>query len=255
MLTWALAALVVLVGWGSLHERAMRKQRGVFRRWPIKSVSLREVDPVFAENSLGPTLNTEVRLVGGATVLAVPGATSDTEAWILAVLSKRANLMFEFGTCTGRTSYLWAVNSPPTARVVTLTLGPNDLATYSRGAGDTSTATQIALNESRFDEFYYTGTSVASKVEQLFGDSKAFDETPWVGQCDLVFVDGSHAQSYVLSDSRKALRLVRPGGLVLWHDYRGHKLKGVFRTLNQLARELPLVHIRGTSLVAYRRPA
>lgn len=253
MLAWALAALAVFAGWGYLHERAMRKQRGLFRRWPIPSVSLREIDPVFAENALGPTLDTEVRLVGGAGVLEVPGATSDTEAWILAVLSKQANLMFEFGTCTGRTSYLWAVNSPPGARVVTLTLGPDDLAAYTRETGDASTATQIALNESRFDEFYYTGTPVASKVEQLFGDSKAFDETPWAGRCDLVFVDGSHAQSYVLSDSLKALRLVRPGGLVLWHDYRGYKLKGVFRTLNQLARDLPLVHIRGTSLVAYRR--
>ncbi len=75
-----------------------------------------------------------------------------------------------------------------------------------------------------------------------------------MGACDLVFVDGSHALSYVLSDSRKALRLVRPGGLVLWHDYRGPMLPGVYEGLNQLARELLLVHIAGTSLVAYRRP-
>ena len=93
------------------------------------------------------------------------------------------------------------------------------------------------------------------KVEQLFGDSKELDTTPWAGQCDLVFVDGSHAYSYVMSDSAKALDLVRPGGLVLWHDYAGplHS-PGVYRALNELAQRLPIVRIAGTSLAAYRRP-
>ena len=87
------------------------------------------------------------------------------------------------------------------------------------------------------------------------GDSKALDVSPWAGRCDLVFVDGSHAQSYVVSDSRKALELVRPGGLVLWHDYLGPRHSpGVYRALNDLARELPLLHVAGTSFVAYRKP-
>jgi predicted O-methyltransferase YrrM len=88
----------------------------------------------------------------------------------------------------------------------------------------------------------------------LFGDSKRFDESRFAGTCDLVFVDGSHARSYVESDSRKALRMLRPGGIVLWHDYHGpRRARGVFDALNALAGELPLAHIKGTSLVAYRR--
>ncbi len=66
-------------------------------------------------------------------------------------------------------------------------------------------------------------------------------------------MDGSHAYSYVVSDSAKALRMVRPSGIVLWHDY-SHRNRGVYRALNELARTLPLVHLGGTSLVAYRRP-
>src|SRR5204863_237070 len=82
----------------------------------------------------------------------------------------------------------------------------------------------------------YTGTEVEHKVEQLFGDSKTLDITPWAGTCDLVFVDGSHAYSYVVSDSEKALQLVRPGGLVLWHDYAGPRHSaGVYRGLKALA--------------------
>jgi hypothetical protein len=94
-----------------------------------------------------------------------------------------------------------------------------------------------------------------TKIEQLLGDSKAFDEKRFLGACDLVFVAGSHARSYVESDSRKALRMVKPGGFVFWHAYSGkRRASGVFAALNALAREIPLVHIGGTSLVAYRRP-
>jgi predicted O-methyltransferase YrrM len=255
MWVWFLVVILVLVpALGYLYERAQRKQRNIFSSWPIPPARLPDLDPAFAQTELGPTLDTEVAFIGGSSVVAIPGGTSDTEAWILSVLAKRARMMFEFGTCTGRTAYLWARNSPPDARIVTLTLGSDDVAAYRRDGSDTSSATRIALAESKFDSFYYSDTPVAAKVRQLFGDSKAFDESPWAGQCDLVFVDGSHARSYVVSDSRKALRLVKPGGLVLWHDYRGYKLRGVFDTLNELARELPLVHIRGTTLVAYRCP-
>jgi hypothetical protein len=58
----------------------------------------------------------------------------------------------------------------------------------------------------------------------------------------------------VVSDSEKALELVKPGGLVLWHDYAGpgHS-PGVFRALNELAERIPIVRIQGTSLAAHRR--
>lgn len=250
-----LILLLVAVSYGYLFERAQRKRRGVFSKWPIPSVPPSAIDPVFRETDLGPAAETEVSFIGGSDAVTIPGGTSDTEAWVLAVLSKKSKVMFEFGTCTGRTAYMWARNSPPDAKIVTLTLGPDDVASYRKEGEDTTSATDIAIAESKFDRFYYSGTPVASKVEQLFGDSKTFDESPWAGHCDLVFVDGSHARSYVQSDSQKALRLVKPGGLVLWHDYRGaHRLRGVFDTLNELARTIPLVHIQGTSMVAYRRP-
>jgi hypothetical protein len=55
-----------------------------------------------------------------------------------------------------------------------------------------------------------------------------------------------------VSDTGKALTMVRPGGLVLWHDY-SPECPGVFRALNELATQVPLVHIQGTTLVAFRR--
>ena len=107
------------------------------------------------------------------------------------------------------------------------------------------------MEESRFSRYRYQGTEVEGHVIQLFGDSKQLDETPYLGSCDVIFVDGSHAYSYVVSDSVRALAMLRPGGVLLWHDY-SPDCPGVFRALNELSRRLPLMHIRETNLVAYR---
>ena len=247
------AALVLAVG--HLRHRAVRKQRNLFGEWPIRRVSPEAVDPVLRPGPFGPTRDTEVAFIGRGPYV-VDGGTSDAEAWILAVLAKRAQRMFEFGTCTGKTAYLWARNSPPDARVVTVTLAPDHLGDYKQEAADDPTDVQFALRESSHTEFLYSDSPVAGKVEQLFADSKALDVSSWAASCDLVFVDGSHAYSYVVSDSAKALELVAPGGLVLWHDYAGPRhAAGVYRALNELAQRLPLVRIEGTTLVAYRRPA
>jgi hypothetical protein len=155
----------------------------------------------------------------------------------------------------GRTTYLWARNSPADAEVITLTLAPEERVIYRPDVADDAGDTAAALSESAYTSFLYSGTPEASKVEQLFGDSKALDISRWGGECDLVFVDGSHAYSYVRSDSEKALALVKPGGLVLWHDYAGPSHSpGVYRALNELAERLPLVRITGTMFVAYRAP-
>lgn len=230
--------------------RARQRQRGVLRRWPVRTISLAALDRRFEPDELGPTRAAEVTYLGRGTI-PVPGGTSDTEAWILAALAKNARRLFEFGTCTGKTAYLWARNQPPDGTVTTLTLAPSQLGAYRRAPGDDPAAEAHARHESGFTRFLYADSDVADRVIQLYGDSKQFDEGPYVGACDVVFVDGSHAYSYVVSDTAKALRMVRPGGLVLWHDY-SPECPGVFRALNELTARLPLVHIAGTTLVACR---
>lgn len=233
--------------------RARQRQRGIFRRWPIPKVLVEELDRRFRPDELGATRAAEVTYLGRGTIR-VPGGTSDTEAWILAVLAKGARRLFEFGTCTGKTAYLWARNQPPDGTVTTLTLAPDQHDAYQAATNDDPVAEHYAKQESRFTRFLYSGTDVEGRVRQLYGDSKQFDDTPYAGTCDVVFVDGSHARSYVVSDSAKALRMVRPGGLVLWHDY-SPEAPGVFGALNELARRLPLMHIQGTTLVAFRNGA
>lgn len=223
---------------------------------PIPTVPVDAFDPVFASHPVfGPTLATEVRFVGRGH-LHVLGGTTDFESWILAVFAKRAARMFEFGTCTGKTSYLWAANSAPDARIVTLTLPPVSADAIAREAGDDEAGIAIAAEESVCTDFLYTGSAEEAKITQLFGDSLAFDETPHVGACDVVFVDGAHTYTYVASDSAKALRMLRPGGVALWHDYYGNSggAPDIYRHLVELRERLPIVHLEGTALAAYRRP-
>lgn len=256
---WVLFVLCLLfagttIGFGYrlLKNRARRKQRFITGPWPIPTRRIEEVDPRFATDELGPTRATEVLFIGKGHN-AVKGGTNDDEAWILSVLAKHSRDMFEFGTCTGKTAYLWARNSAPEAKVTTITLDPKTVDQYREDAGDMEVGRKHAVEESIFSRFYYTGTEVEHKITQLLGDSKALDETPHLGRFDLIFVDGSHAYSYVKSDTEKALRMLAPGGLLLWHDFRP-KIADVFRYLCELSRTLPLTHIRDTNLVLHRKP-
>ena len=245
-------ALSLIFFYNYNYYRSQLKQKGSLRSWPIKSISLPEVDPIFKTNEFGPTLETTVQFIGRGHLI-VPGGTSDAEAWVLSVLAKKAKQIFEFGTCTGKTSYLMALNSSPDARVITLTLSPDQVNNYAKDTVDSKKETQAALKESVFTDFIYTNTPEKEKITQLFGDSKHFDELPYERKMDLIFVDGSHALSYVYSDSKKAFAMVKPGGLILWHDYRGPFFnKDVYKALNKISKEKPLFHVEGTSFIGYR---
>ncbi|HSJ23188.1 MAG TPA: class I SAM-dependent methyltransferase [Longimicrobiales bacterium] len=257
LLAIAIVASIAAIVFAALfiqYRRRLYFEQGRDTGGTIRTVELDEFDDVFRQTDLGPTLEAEVRFVGSGR--GVPGGTSDREAWILATLAKGRRTMFEFGTATGKTTYLLARNSPDDARVHTITLPPDALAQYDAGVSDSGLAERKAREESVFTTFLYTGTDVEPKVEQLYGDSKALDATPWAGRCDLIFVDGSHAYSYVKSDTEKALRMIAPGGVILWHDYQPlrRSVRDVCRALDEVAGTVPLVRLSRTTLVAYRAP-
>lgn len=276
VVAWTLAGLSTLAAAGLLvrvaKDRAKLHQRGLLSRWPIRVVEPGEVLASMRAGELGPSLDSLVQITAS---VGVRGGISELESCVLCAAAKEAALnptsgpvrIFEFGTCTGKTTYLLALNAHAGAtgelpRVVTLTLAPDQVATYQKKGGDDPRDTHAAIKESAFTRFYYTGTEMEPRITQLFGDSKAFDVKSGGGDgvghenaYDLIFVDGSHAKSYVESDSRLAMRMVKPGGLVAWHDYRGPwRARGVWSTLNALARTHELRLIKGTSIVVWRRP-
>ncbi|MHC4945000.1 MAG: class I SAM-dependent methyltransferase [Planctomycetota bacterium] len=255
----AIAAFVVLLllGYGYIKQRNKLERmyhkfrhRGLRgRKWPIETVSLDRVSPVFKTGEYGLLAEKEVTVLAGKPAAGV----SAFETSVLAALAMEARNIFEFGTCTGATTYLLAKNSKDDARVTTLTLAPDQVGQASFAGSDIRKEADMAIEESCYSRFLYTDTDVESKVDQLFLDSKDLDEKKYRERMDLIFIDGAHTYSYIKSDSRKALAMIRPGGLIVWHDYRGpHETAGVFRALNEMAAELPLFHIQGTNMVFYR---
>ena len=69
----------------------------------------------------------------------------------------------------------------------------------------------------------YREKGLGHRVCQIYCDSRAWDTSAYpAGFFDSVMIDGGHQAEVVLSDTRKALPLLRTGGLMLWHDYCPH---------------------------------
>lgn len=161
--------------------------------------------------------------------------------------------LFEIGTYDGRTTLNLALNAPETCRIITLDL-PSNAATRYEVVGSERQYIEKPVSGQRLISYYKTHPELRGKIELQSGDSATHDYEPYVGSCSLVFVDGSHAYEYVKSDTATAVRLLKPGGVIIWHDYG--VWEGVTRALEELERheQRGLTHIAGTSLVCWRSP-
>jgi hypothetical protein len=97
-------------------------------------------------------------------------------------------------------------------------------------------------------DYAFSGTPQAAKITCLWGDSAAFDYTPYHGQVDLFFIDGAHSYEYVRSDTQNALACCHAGSVIAWHDFGRVGVNGVSRWLVELARDRPVFAIPGGSL-------
>ena len=71
--------------------------------------------------------------------------------------------------------------------------------------------------------------------------------------CDMVFVDGDHSTAAVTHDAHLATGLLRPGGLIVFHDYHDLGTVGVRDVMHELAdRGWDLRHVEDTWLVVAR---
>lgn len=161
----------------------------------------------------------------------VDGNVSILELVIIANLIQtlKPTRLLEIGTFDGRTTLNMAANMLPGAVVFTLDL-PTD--------SPNSTVLPLAATEAKYIANRLTGSKFVGKehqnnIVQLWGDSAAFDFSPYVGTMDFVFIDGSHSYQYILKDSATGMSLLRNGrGIILWHDYG--EWTGVTHALNEL---------------------
>lgn len=155
-------------------------------------------------------------------------STMPHELVVLALLLRhfKPRRIVEFGTAEGRTTINLALHSPQDAEVITVNFPPDPPRSYVG--------------------YFYWEHPLRSKIKQIYADATRYDWTPYRESVDLVFVDGGDAYQVRARETAVAFRMIRPGAIVLWHDYGTSE--GSTTLLNQLRQRLPVSHIAGTAL-------
>jgi predicted O-methyltransferase YrrM len=166
-------------------------------------------------------------------------------ALILLLKRARSKTIFEFGTFKGVSITQLALNLADDSEVYTLDLPDEQLNT--KFATDPEDAA-IAIESGKGS---LVPAELRSRIRFLYHDSATFDDTPFSGRMDFVFVDGAHNFDYVKNDSEKAWRMLRGGGIVAWHDCRPED-PGVVRYLLQSS--FKPSRISGTTLAFATKP-
>ncbi len=226
-----------------------KKVRNLFYKSKIKQIDISKLDKIFDEkliskNLKGPKEDTIIKSFIISPQNKIVGMTSDYEAWIISVLSKKSNNIFEFGTCSGKTTYLMALNSNKDAKITSLTLGPDQVKNLNKENIDNKISFRIL----------FSGTDVENKINIIFEDSTKFDESKYINKFDLIFIDGGHTYSVVKNDTEKSFKMLNKNGIILWHDYVPGKqsAKNVVNYLNEISKEKKILNIRNTSLCVFR---
>jgi predicted O-methyltransferase YrrM len=201
------------------------------------------------------------QVLGAASAFPVnlhPSALGD---WFTKVASWQADLIalcmlcrlakpkriFEIGTLHGSSALQMALNAPE-AEVFTLDL-------EGKAALKVTGVDDYYAREGKKRKLIFEGLPEASRIRVLHGDSASFDFAPFENSIDLFFVDGAHSYEYVKNDTTKAVKCVREGGIIAWHDYGRCGVNGVSKWLNEFrAASNEVQRIPGGSLAYMIKP-
>ena len=223
-----------------------RHMRGDIRAAPPFTLPVRRLEQMVPE-AIGATAQIPGALAARGDEWAVPAAELLTLATLCAAL--RPQHIFEFGTYTGESTLVMALNTPPETQITTIDLAPASRDTHAHGLG-----------VGGFRPFTvgaaFIGTTPAAKIAQVYGDTRSYDYRRLYGHVDLIYIDADHTYQFAKADSTSALAMLRPGGVILWDDYTwtdAHpECAGVTRCVNELAATRPIFHLAGTRFAMYR---
>lgn len=236
-------ALPKLVYFSTIALIASPRKSMDFFHQIVKTISIQHDDPVLKNVDIASLLkdkNVDISIPGNYYSAQTGGTERLKDLATLAYITKvtKPAKIFEIGTYLGRTTLLFAANSPPNCQVFTLDL-PKD----------------------QIEPSYYNSIGSAwikspqkVKIKRLIGNSRNFDFKKWRGQCDIIYIDGGHDFETVLSDSKNALSMCKSGGFIIWDDYwHAFPASGVTRCVRQLAKRYQVKHIKGTQLAAMKK--
>lgn len=153
------------------------------------------------------------------------------------VRSVDARVMVEFGCNNGRTAAAVLRNVASIERYVGVDVPPGySFACKVQAKEVPAKAGELALGDPRFELV----------LRQRGTLDLTADDLP---ACDVVFIDGDHSEAAVRNDYALACSIVRPGGIVVFHDDNGLQTVDVSRVLDDLAESgADIQHVAGTWL-------
>lgn len=157
------------------------------------------------------------------------------------VRSVDARVVAEFGCNNGRTAAAVLRNVETIKRYIGVDVPPGyNFACKVQAKEVPATPGELALQDSRF--------------ELILEPRGTLDLTPEdLPTCDVVFIDGDHSEAAVRNDYDLARSVVRPGGLIVFHDDNGLDVVDVSRVLDDLSgRGAVIEHVSGTWLAFER---
>ncbi len=151
--------------------------------------------------------------------------------YLLAIISmRRAPKIFEIGSAHGETTYAMARINQET-HIFSLDLPVDDTVAHQ-------------------NKMRWKNTPQEQQITQLYGDSRTFDYSPYLGQMDIVLIDGDHSYLTCKSDSAKALKLINNKGIIIWDDYNALEVQ---RAVNELLPTDNIFQLKGTGFAVLDR--
>lgn len=133
------------------------------------------------------------------------------DAQTLGLVSRNINptVCLDIGTGHGHSAALIAVNAPK-SKVYTVNIDPQEA---KQGKGGKLITQAYSISDIGK---YYKGRKIKN-IKQLIANTNSWNF--YLPNLDLAFIDGCHDRKVVYTDSIHGLKLVKPGGFLLWHDF------------------------------------
>ena len=259
MITKLLLIILIVFNIILIYLLNKKKIRKFFLQSKIKKVDISSVNKIFELNKIsnnlsGPKKETIIKSFSISPKNNIVGMTSDYEAWIISSLSKISKNIFEFGTCSGKTTYLMALNSDKDTKITSLTLKPTSINSIKKNEEDNKVSFRNIKNESVYERFLFSGTDVEKKIKIIFQNSLDFNEKNLEKKMDLIFIDGGHTYTVVKNDTEKSFSMLSNKGIILWHDYAPGKKssKDIVKYLGEISKTKNIFHIENTSICYFQ---
>ncbi len=188
------------------------------------------------------------------------GVTCQELLFLCALLrDRKPKRILEIGTYRGVTAYHMARNSGDHCRIFTIDLPPDyDPREEMKRDHPVKCPETAWVLTRQIGREAFRRTDVEHKITQIYGDSTQYDfDENFPEPFDFIFVDGSHDYEHVRKDSLNALRHLKPGGIVLWHDCGpGPEITyGVRKCLMELRAQHDIRRLEGTNLGVWQSPS